>query len=153
VKMERCVQCGKAAVTVARVKLERRIVGRLFLTTVLGTRCGACGEDYVSAPDLRRFELLTARTLADAGQSSGAAFKFMRKAMGLKATDLAVLLGVTAETISRWENDKHAPERSTLAVMASLLADQLAGSTRTADALQAMGRPKKLGKRIQLKVA
>jgi hypothetical protein len=37
--------------------------------------------------------------------------------------------------------------------MASLLADQLAGSTRTADALQAMGRPKKLGKRIQLKVA
>ena len=152
-KMQRCVQCGKAAVTEADVKLQRRIAGRVFVTTVLGSRCGACGEDYVMAPDLQRFELLTARTLAEAGQSSGAAFKFMRKAMGLKATDLAVLLGVTAETISRWENDKHAPDRSTLAVMAYLLADKLAGSTRTADALQAMAQPKKLGKRVELKVA
>jgi hypothetical protein len=83
--------------SLADVELQTRIAGRMYVTVVPGSRCGACGEDYVRAPDLQRFELLTARTLADAGQSSGAAFKFMRKAMSPKATDLAVLLGVTAE--------------------------------------------------------
>lgn len=151
--MERCVQCGKMAVRRSPVRLERRVAERMLITTVAGSRCGACGEDYVGARDVERFELVAARTLAEAGEGSGEAFKLMRKALGLRGSDLAKLLGVAAETISRWENGKHAVERATLAVMAALLADRLEGSTRTQDALHAMARPRRLGKRVALRVA
>ncbi|HEX7670146.1 MAG TPA: helix-turn-helix domain-containing protein [Polyangiaceae bacterium] len=35
----------------------------------------------------------------------GPELKFARKAMGLRQTDLATHLGVTAETVSRWETN------------------------------------------------
>jgi DNA-binding transcriptional regulator YiaG len=37
---------------------------------------------------------------------NGHEIKFLRRAMGLKATDLADYLDVTPETLSRWENSK-----------------------------------------------
>ena len=47
----------------------------------------------------------------------------MRKALGLKAQELATLLGTTKETVSRWENGKHSVDRPTFAVLATLVID------------------------------
>ena len=37
---------------------------------------------------------------------TGKEIRFLRKALGMKATDLAHFLDVTPETVSRWENDR-----------------------------------------------
>jgi DNA-binding XRE family transcriptional regulator len=52
----------------------------------------------------------------------------------------AALLGVTAETISRWENDRVTPEPAIWNVVADLVDDGLDGRTRTQDRLRAAAR-------------
>lgn len=53
--------------------------------------------------ELGRFELLAAAALARHGVCTSEAFKFIRKSLGMRATDLGAVLGVAPETISRWE--------------------------------------------------
>jgi DNA-binding XRE family transcriptional regulator len=105
--------------------------------------CRSCGEAIVAGADLGRAELIASRKVIDAGVRSGALLSSTRRSLGLFATELAVLLGVTAETISRWENDKVAPEPAIWNVIADLVDDRLAGRTRTQDRLQAavLSRP------------
>ena len=58
------------------------------------------------------------------------------KYAGLKATDLAELLGVTPETISHWENGHSEPDLAEWAALGMLVEDFFNGSTRTADRLR-----------------
>jgi len=63
------------------------------------------GTPILSAEQLGKLELRAAITvLLEVELVTGAEFKFARKAMGLKQTDIADHLGVNAETVSRWEN-------------------------------------------------
>jgi transcriptional regulator with XRE-family HTH domain len=65
----------------------------------------------------------------------------MRKALGLRATDLAELLDVTPETVSRWETDRVPLDRGALATLGALLRDARAGSTATLDHLRTLAHP------------
>jgi transcriptional regulator with XRE-family HTH domain len=49
-------------------------------------------------------------------------FTQIRKAMGLKQTEMAALLGVTQATISRWERNIDGPDTRTMIAARSLLA-------------------------------
>ncbi len=93
-----------------------------------------------------------AKELAVAGVKSGAALRFIRKAAGLPATDLAVLLDVRPETVSRWENDKRPIDRGSCAVLHQLLVEQLAESTAMADYLRGLGKAKRLPKTVRVEV-
>jgi transcriptional regulator with XRE-family HTH domain len=84
------------------------------------------------------------------GASDGAAFKFMRKAIGMKATDLAALLGVAAETISRWETGQREVDRTALAALAGLVVDELEGHTKVISILRALQNPRKPPKSIRI---
>ncbi len=65
----------------------------------------------------------------------------MRKAAGLRALDLARLIGVDVATISRWETDKIAIDRATLATLGSLVRDRIAGTAATLEHLRSMEQP------------
>jgi transcriptional regulator with XRE-family HTH domain len=65
----------------------------------------------------------------------------MRKALGLKAADLATLLDLTPETISRWENGRGSIDVGALAVLRGLVADRIAGSDQTMTMLRAIRSP------------
>jgi transcriptional regulator with XRE-family HTH domain len=52
------------------------------------------------------------------GIRDSAVFKNLRKALGLEATELADLLGVTAKTISRWKTGHREEERHRLTLEA-----------------------------------
>jgi len=107
----------------SRVSVELTRAGVAFVADVPGEACGACGANTVGYRMLKAFELAAARWLATSGLHSSEAFRFMRKALGLKAQELAALLGTTKETVSRWEHGKHAIDRPTFAVLATLVID------------------------------
>ena len=147
--MKRCTRCD--GVLVARkVDVSRDVADHVFVASLPARLCRSCGETSYEAAVLQRFDLHVANRLAEAGVGGGAAFRFMRKALGLRAVDLAELLDVSAETLSRWETEKRALDRGALAVLAACVRDALAGRTSTIDTLRALRTPRTLEKRVQL---
>ena len=70
------------------------------------TVCDACGEEVITIPDVNG--LIAAAAVVRAMSPvklNGAEVRFLRKAIGMGAKQLASKLGVRAETVSRWEND------------------------------------------------
>jgi putative zinc finger/helix-turn-helix YgiT family protein len=68
-----------------------------------GLRCSACGETLFDAKEVERQELEAAHLLVARGIRTGVEFKFIRKLAGLRANELAEMLDVRPETVSRWE--------------------------------------------------
>ncbi|HOU91961.1 MAG TPA: helix-turn-helix domain-containing protein [Polyangiaceae bacterium] len=109
-------------------------VGRYRVTDggCRGVRRLKDGTPALSAEELARLELRAAITvLHDVDHVGGAELRFARKAMGLRQVDLAEHLGVTGETVSRWENDAESFTRAAqLAVLALLCEVEKHGELR-----------------------
>jgi DNA-binding transcriptional regulator YiaG len=115
--------------------------------------CSSCGERYYEAKDLVAAEDAVTRELVARGIRDSAVFKYLRKALGLKATELANLLGVTAETISRWENGHNEADRAVWATLDLLVDDHYAGRATTIDRLRGLAEariPKRRPLRTQV---
>jgi DNA-binding XRE family transcriptional regulator len=129
--MKRCYKCKGE--TLAETKVEERIevAGKTFTASVLAIKCAACGELYYPGPVLE-------------------SFGFMRRALGLKAVELAELLDVTHETVSRWEHGHQPVERRAVALLSAMVLDRLEGQTTTLDRLKTLLKPKPLPKLVRL---
>lgn len=134
------------------VEIRQEVSGHAFVTSVDGRRCTECGEVSFKGTDLSRFETAVAVSLAEAGVASGEAFRWMRKVLDLRAIDLAALLGVTPETISRWETGRVTIDKGALALVGFMAVDHARGSTATMDALRARAAHKALGKVVRIKL-
>lgn len=101
----KCPTCGKGVMCEGETVLTTTVSGMRFDDTVAAKVCfaDACGEAIVDCEVLVRSELWVASELSRHGVRTGEAFKFMRKALGLRGTDLADLFDVTSDTVSRWE--------------------------------------------------
>ncbi len=151
--MKKCPVCEKGTLKSAEQTLNDEVNGHVFTAIVMGEACDACGEGIVDGRDIERFELGVVRALLDAGDDSPEVFHLARKTLGLTAVDLAGMLRVTSETISRWENGKHPIDSMALAILALLVRDALGDSTATQDSLRARTLAKPLAKRVTLKIA
>ncbi|OGW64908.1 MAG: hypothetical protein A3H49_02690 [Nitrospirae bacterium RIFCSPLOWO2_02_FULL_62_14] len=107
--MTTCPSCGKELKkSVAKLYHFRESgLPNVFLQNITLYQC-ACGDKLVQIPALERLldaiacNLLKKRTLL-----TGLEFRFLRKWIGLRANDLAALLGVKSRiSISRWENGR-----------------------------------------------
>lgn len=151
---KRCVRCpGAIDLVERRASVAREIAGHRFVAELPAHGCARCGRDYVDEAAVARFELQVALRLSRAGVASGEAFRFMRKSLGLRGTDLADLLDVAPETVSRWETDKRAVHRGAYALVASLVRDRIEGRESTLDALQALRRPVVLPETVLVELA
>jgi DNA-binding transcriptional regulator YiaG len=119
---------------------------------VPGQECRQCGESFFEVRTLARFDQLVAKELANAGVKTGDVLRFIRKAAGVRAVDLAALLDVRPETVSRWEHDKRPIDRGSYAVLHQLLIEKLAESTATADYLRRLGKAKRLPKTVRVEM-
>jgi putative zinc finger/helix-turn-helix YgiT family protein len=139
--MNRCTNCGKMAILAGPQPVTREVGERTFEGVVKGWHCSACGERHYDGEELGAFEAAAAEWLAEHGVRTPEELKFMRKAVGIRAVDLAEWLKVTPETISHWETGKHPPDVATRSTIASIVLDTLRGASATLDRLRAQGKP------------
>jgi DNA-binding transcriptional regulator YiaG len=135
-----------------RAEQQLEVAGVHFTAKVQAKVCRRCKERHVDRPELERLELHAAQWLADDGARSGEAFRFMRKAIGLRALELAELLDLTPETISRWENDKQPADARSIALLGAMISDRIAGRRDTLARLEAMRSPSKTPNDVRLKL-
>ena len=69
----------------------------------LGDRCAKCGEITSSLDDTHRNFQAACVAVVERGIRKGNELAIVRKQAGLKAVELAELLDVRPETVSRWE--------------------------------------------------
>lgn len=151
--MKRCLKCKQEQLHDTQVEESIEVGEHTFTARIPVTQCGNCGELYFQADILARFELTVATLLAKTGVASCEAIRFMRKAIQMRAAELADLLDVTPETVSRWETGKLPVERRALALLGSLVIDKFEGHTSTLDRLRELREPKPLNKRVRLELA
>jgi putative zinc finger/helix-turn-helix YgiT family protein len=148
--MKRCYACKGEELVAVTVDLERKIGGRVFKAAVRAARCAKCGEETYAGPELEAFDLAVAGELANHGVASAEGFSFMRRALGMMARDLAELLDVAPETVSRWEHGKLPLDRGPVALLSAMVLDRLEGRTTTLDRLKTLLRPEPLPKLVRL---
>jgi YgiT-type zinc finger domain-containing protein len=134
--MDRCIHC-KVPMQQGETTLEETVAGREFTVTVPALVCPACGEVYLEAAEMKKYELSIARELALHGPPTGEAFLFMRKALGMPALTAAALFCLTPETVSRWERGHRVANPQTVLLLGSIVLDHLVGTHTTIDRLQA----------------
>lgn len=147
--MQSCAQCG-GAITRTKKEQARLVLGSTFLVRAPAFACRSCRAVFTPGEILTRVDLEVATVLAMRGLVNGESLRFMRKALGLRAFELAALLDVTAETMSRWEHDQRGVDLSAWIVVGGVVLERAGRPTETLRRLLATKKPVKLPKTIKL---
>jgi putative zinc finger/helix-turn-helix YgiT family protein len=108
---------------------------------VRGQRCSSCDETLFTGLEVDRQFGEVARVIAQRGIRTADELKFVRKATGFRAAEVAELLDVRPETISRWERGEAEIPRAAVYVVSQLLLAPEA----TRKALEALAEPAPAG--------
>jgi DNA-binding transcriptional regulator YiaG len=135
-----------------RTEASRDVNGCHFVATLPTTVCSQCGHVEIDRVAEAKFVEEIARVLADCGASSGGAFRLMRKAIGMRGTELARLLAVAPETVSRWETEKRGIDRATVAVLAALVHERADRKRTMFDSLRRLGEPIALPATLRIEI-
>lgn len=127
----KCPNCSKSTMKPAKVSTSRIVAGRKFVADVDGHRCPGCRETSVSLSAMLAFETGIARSLAHHGPITGETFRFLRAAIPMPSVELARLLGVAPETITRWEKGTREVDEAAWFVVGDLLLDAIGGTEHT----------------------
>jgi putative zinc finger/helix-turn-helix YgiT family protein len=138
----KCFECGadmradsvEHTLTISGVKIHGRLPAMV---------CPECAEDSVEGNDLAAFELKAAHTLAQNAVRTSEVFKFMRKALGMRAVDVSELLDADPATVSRWERGHLEVPMHAFALLAELVEDRIEGRSSTQERLKKLARPPK----------
>ena len=123
-----CPYCG--GTRTRRVPLPNHVENVGSITVTDGTarvlQCETCGKyDLPAAQAIGYGRRAAALALREGPQAKidGAVVRYARKALGLRQADLASLLDVAPETVSRWEKSQDLPaiERATQLAIVALL--------------------------------
>ena len=137
----KCPDCG-TRLEDRREAQSLRVAERTFSAEVPVRCCPKCGHSSLSGPAMKEFELRAARELARAGVRTGETFRFMRRTLGLSASDLGELLEVAAETVSRWETGQRDVDWPAFIVLWWLVDDRLEGRKETLERIRDLRRPR-----------
>jgi DNA-binding transcriptional regulator YiaG len=115
-----CQRCNRYPEGVTTMDVSRTFDGHVFKAKLGARRCLKCHQKFLMQDADADFDRRIALRLALSWPPSPATLSLMRKVIGLSAKDLAALLGITRETVSRWEHGRLTPGRQTIALLAEL---------------------------------
>lgn len=123
-----CLGCGLEGLHTIDVSrdVETGIPGKTKVV-VAARACAHCGRLERPAATERAIHEASVRLAADSGRVNGATFRFLRKAAGLRAREVARTLGVSVGTISRWENEAREVDARSWVLVALLAVESLGG--------------------------
>jgi len=107
--MEKCYSCGSHIEVIKDQPYKFNECGlEVILYGITQYNCPTCNESYASIPNLPKLHRVIGTHICQKRKAllQPAEIKFLRKDLHLKAKDLALTLGVTPSTVSRWENGK-----------------------------------------------
>lgn len=82
-------------------------LSNVYLSKINVWSCGECGAIEAEIPSIEILHREIARLLVTKkSRLNDTEFRFLRTYLGLSGKDFAMRLGVTPETVSRWENKK-----------------------------------------------
>lgn len=139
--ISKCTACGGSRLADSSETEEHEVSGTKYRIEVPAWKCRRCGEVFVDGPATLRAELVVAGELARHGPANGETFRFMRSSLQLRATELADLLDIRAETVSRWEKGHDPVDRSAWAALAAMVCESLEKRRDTRDRLEAIRSP------------
>ena len=140
-KLIRCAKCKHEDLQKTRKTRIRTVAGHTFQAELDALNCPACDATHYSAQSVETFEMAIAVWLAEQGVNDGEAIRLMRNVLKLKGLELAALLDVTPETLSRWEKEHRPPDRKATALLASMILDRKAGHDQTLQRLRSWQNP------------
>lgn len=132
----KCSKCG-TAMRQDTLTRDVTVAGVPFVVRMPGEHCPNGDSWSVSNEAAREMDRLVLRSIATRGPATGQTFKYMRGSLKLKAAELAELLGVTAETVSRWETGAVTMTPLPWVTVAAMALDQLDGRATTTKRLRA----------------
>lgn len=107
--MIRCTACGRPVTrsTLHEYQDEHMGIPIVLYDAAIEERCEHCNCSSIEIPDLKGLiaAIAVCRVMVDQ-KLRGKDLRFLRTALGMTARSFAELVGVSGETISRWENDK-----------------------------------------------
>lgn len=148
----RCAKCKHQNLQDTKKTRTRTVAGHTFQVELDAQLCSACGAIYYSSQTVEAYEMAIAVWLAEHGVNDGEAVRLMRSVLNLKGLELATLLDVAPETLSRWEKEHRAPDRKATALLASMVLDRVAGHDQTLQRLRSWQNPPENQSHIRLKL-
>lgn len=149
----KCLQCGTEMT--ARRENHRYTASGLPNVTLVDVevrRCARCGEYEVAIPavaDLHRVMALHVGKKRE--QLTPEEIRFLRKCMGWSGVDFARKMGVTPETVSRWERGRlrmSAPAEALLRIWVATFEPDRDYMHEILDHVPDRGKPKRRGLRM-----
>jgi putative transcriptional regulator len=103
-----CMECGSQMKTKREnYKYDASGLRGITLIDVEVSRCGECGEEEVTIQNIEGLHRAIALTIVQKREKlAGDEIRFLRKYLGLSGGDFAEHIGVSMETVSRWEHDR-----------------------------------------------
>ncbi len=103
----KCEECGNL-LTIERNATRRYDLGGLHHVALKGievSKCAECGKESIAIPRIEQLHrVLTDQFVKQQRMLAPSEIRFLRKHIGLSSMDLATRMGVTRETVSRWES-------------------------------------------------
>lgn len=104
-----CYQCGSEMIELPPRKYHYIESGLkdIYLNGITQYKCVECDETYVSIPRINGLHLAIGKSLCcKKGLLTGCEIKFLRKELHLQSKEFAKVLGITAQHLSRLENNE-----------------------------------------------
>jgi hypothetical protein len=133
----RCDGCGNNRLSIVFLEEALKLDSLTFKSILPAKICSKCNQAYFDIKMRERFDILVAKWLANHAIISPKSFKFMREVCKLTRPNLSNLFNVPMSKIDNWESGTDFIEWYYVALLGSLVLDELGIKISILDRLKA----------------